>query len=131
MVILGLLHYLIPIAALTLIGTIQNVNPRLADAAESLGAARLVAHLTITLPLSARGILSAFLIGYTLCISAFVVPMILGRGRILFVSNLIYSRFSEVANYPSGAAISVVMLVLSLVVIYVISRAATRRWEGG
>jgi ABC-type spermidine/putrescine transport system permease subunit I len=129
LVVAGLLHYLIPISALTLIGTIQNVNPKLAEAAQTLGAPRVVAHVTVTIPLSARGLLSAFLIGYTLSISAFVIPMILGRGRVLFVSNLIYSRFSEVANYPSGAAISMVMLALSLVIIYVVSRAAIARWD--
>ena len=79
--------------------------------------------------MSARGILSAFLIGYTLSISAFVVPMILGRGKLLFVSNLIYSRFSEIANYPSGSAISIVMLMLSLIIIYVVSRVAAARWD--
>ena len=56
------------------------------------------------------------------------VPMILGKGKVLFVSNLIYSRFSELANYPSGSAISVVMLIVSLLIIYVVSRLAARNW---
>jgi len=129
LVIFGLLHYNIPISALTLIGTIQNVNPRLVDAAESLGALRLGAHLSITLPLSARGIVSAFLICYTLSLSAFVIPMILGKGRVTFISNLIYDRFGMVANYQSGAALSIIMLGLSLVIIYGITRLATARWE--
>jgi ABC-type spermidine/putrescine transport system permease subunit I len=128
-VIAGMLNYLVPISVLTLIGTIQNVNPRLAEAAQALGAARWQAHLTVTIPLSARGLLSAFLINYTLCLSSFVVPLILGRGEVLFVANLIFSRFSEVANYPSGAAISVVMLFLSMLVVYAMARIAERRWD--
>jgi ABC-type spermidine/putrescine transport system permease subunit I len=130
-VVAGMLNYLVPISVLTLIGTIQNINPRLAEAAQALGAARWQAHLSVTLPLSARGLLSAFLIDYTLCLSSFVVPLILGRGQVVFVSNLIFSRFSEVANYPSGAAISVVMLVLSLLVVYTMTRIAERRWRAG
>ena len=129
LVLIGLLHYAVPMSALVLIGTIQNVNPRLAEAAQSLGASRLKSHLSVTIPLSINGILSAFLVSYTLSISAFVIPWILGKGRILFVSNLIYSRFSEVANYPSGAAISIVMLILSLLVVYIISCMASPRWE--
>jgi ABC-type spermidine/putrescine transport system permease subunit I len=125
MVIMGLLHYIIPVCALTLTSTIQNVNPSLAAAAETLGAARWKAHLTVTVPLSLRGIMSAFLISYTLCISAFVIPMILGKGRILFVSNLIYSRFSEVANYPSGSAISAVMMILVFIIIYITVRSGS------
>jgi ABC-type spermidine/putrescine transport system permease subunit I len=111
---------------LILIGAIQNLNPRLTEAAQSLGASAFKAHLTVTVPLCVKGLVSAFLVSMTLGISAFVIPWILGRGRVLFISNLIYSRFSEVANYPSGAAISIVMMVLSIILIFVMSRLATR-----
>ncbi len=131
LVIAGLVHFVTPMVTLTLVGTIQNVNPRLAEAAQALGAPRWRAHLSVTIPLSMRGVISAFLIAYTLSISAFVIPMVLGKGRVLFVSNLIYSRFSEVANYPSGAAISIVMLLLSLLIVYAVSDVAIRRWERG
>ena len=85
----------------------------------------------MTIPLSARGLLSAFLISFTLSISAFVIPMILGRGRVTFVSNLIYNRFSELANFPSGSAVAMVMLVFSLTVIYLVSRFTSKRWDKG
>jgi ABC-type spermidine/putrescine transport system permease subunit I len=126
LVVLGLCHLSIPVAVLILIGTIQNVNPRLAEAAQSLGASRLAAYLSITVPLSIQGILSAFLISFTLGVTAFVIPWILGKGRVNFISNLIYSRFSEMAHYPSGAALSIAMLVMSLAIIYLISAAARR-----
>ena len=125
-IVAGLLHYAIPMSILILIGAIQNLNPRLTEAAQSLGASALKSHLTVTIPLCIRGLVSAFLVSMTLGISAFVIPWILGRGRVLFVSNLVYSRFSEVANYPSGAAISIVMMVLSIALIFVMSRLATR-----
>ncbi|MDE5458942.1 ABC transporter permease subunit [Bradyrhizobium sp. CSA112] len=130
MIVLGLLHYSVPMSVLVLVGTIQNVNPRLIEAAQALGAARWKSHLVVTLPLSGRGLLSAFLLSFTLSISAFVVPMILGRGKISFVSNLIYNRFSELANFPSGSAVAVVMLVISLLAIYAVSLLASSRWEG-
>jgi putative spermidine/putrescine transport system permease protein len=122
------MHYVIPIAALTLIGPIQNINPRLAEAAQALGASHVVTHRTITLPLALHGLLSSFLICFTLCISSFVIPMILGKGQIFFVSNLIYSRFQETANYPSGSALAMIMLAVSLAVIYGITRLAQARW---
>ncbi|MGF6641713.1 ABC transporter permease [Paraburkholderia sp. MM6662-R1] len=123
-VIAGLLHYAIPMSMLILIGGIQKLNPRLHEAAESLGASTFGAHLTITLPMCARSIISAFIVSVTLGISAFVIPWILGKGKVLFVSNLVYSRFSEVADYPSGAAISVVMMILSFALIFLLSRVA-------
>jgi ABC-type spermidine/putrescine transport system permease subunit I len=124
----GLLHYIVPMATLTLLGTIQNVDPRLFDAAQALGAPGWRAHLSITLPLSMRGLLAAFLFAFTFSISAFVIPMILGKGRVLFISNLIYNRFSEIADYPSGAAISMVLFAVALTVVYVTSRQIAKRW---
>lgn len=125
----GLVHYVVPMATLTLLATIQSVDPRLTEAAQVLGAPSWKAHLTVTLPLCVRGILAAFLFGFTFSISAFVIPMILGKGRVLFISNLIYTRFSEIANYPSGAAISVVLFVLAMVIVYVLTSMVNRRWQ--
>lgn len=124
----GLLHYIVPMATLTLLGTIQNVDPRLFDAAQALGAPGWKAHLNITLPLCKRGLLAAFLFAFTFSISAFVIPMILGKGRVLFISNLIYNRFSEIANYPSGAAVSIVLFVVAFSIIYITSRQVAKRW---
>src|ERR1043166_1331734 len=124
LVVLGLLHYTLPISALMLIGTIQNVNPALVEAAQALGASRTRAHAAITIPLSLRGVLAAFLLSYTLSISTFIIPLILGRGRVLFVSNLIYSPFSDVANYPGGAAISIIILCISMVLVQAMSQVA-------
>lgn len=127
MVIAGLLHFTIPMAALALLGTIQSINPKLSEAAQALGANRSASFFTVTLPLSTPGLLSAFMLCYTFCISAFVVPMILGKGRVHFASNLIYSRFGEVGNYPGGSAISVVVLILSIGLLYLITRFVSRR----
>lgn len=127
-VVAGLLHCLLPMATLSLLAPVHNLNPRLIEAAQALGAPAWRAHIDVTLPLSARGLLSAFMLCFTFCLSAFVIPLVLGKGRILFVSNLVYSRFGEVANYPGGAAIAIVLLILSLVVISALNFLANRRW---
>ena len=128
-VVLGLLHCLVPMAVIVLLAPLQALNPRLVEAAQALGAPRWKAHVTITIPLSARGLLAAFMLCFTFSISAFVIPMVLGKGRVLFVSNLIYSRFGEVGNYPGGAALSIALLTLSLIVVYSIGRATGSRLE--
>lgn len=126
-VIAGLVHSIIPVATLTLIGAMQSIDPRLLDAAQSLGAPGWKAHLSITFPLSLPALISSTLISLTFAISAFVIPMVLGRGRVLFMSNVIYTRFSDIANYPSGAAISLVMLATALAVVAVITFAQARK----
>jgi len=123
--IVGLLHYGIPMSGLILVGTIRHINPDLAEAAEALGACRWKAHLTVTVPLAKRGLVEAFLVTYALSISAFIIPMILGEGRLLFVANLIFSRFSLVANYPGGAALSIGMTGIALAVMYLVVRLSS------
>jgi putative spermidine/putrescine transport system permease protein len=123
----GLIHAITPIATLTLLGSVQNVDPRLADAAQSLGAPRWRAHLDVTLPLNLPGVMTAFIIAFSFSISAFVIPLVLGSGRVNFVSNLVFTRFSDVANYPSGAAISVFMLALALALVLGLSRLRAAR----
>jgi len=125
-VFIGLLHFVLPLAALMLIGTFQNISPRLEEAASSLGAPRWRVALSVTLPLAFPGLLSTFMIVFAMCISNFVVPLILGRGIVLFTTNLMYTRFSDVANYPSGAAIGIIMLVISCGLIYAMTRVARR-----
>jgi putative spermidine/putrescine transport system permease protein len=61
-----------------------------------------------------------------MCISNFVVPLILGRGVVLFTTNLMYVRFSDVANFPSGAAIGIIMFVLTALVIYAMTLLVRR-----
>ncbi|MER8703754.1 ABC transporter permease [Mesorhizobium sp. M1273] len=124
-IIVGLLHYAIPMSILIMIGAILALDPRLTEAAQSLGASAVEAHLSVTIPLCIKGIVSAFLVSMTFAVSAFAIPWILGRGRVQFISNIIYSRFSEVSNYPSGAAISIIMMILSLLLIFIISRLTT------
>lgn len=82
----------------------------------------------MVLPLAVPGLLSAFLIAFAMCISNFVVPLILGRGVVLFVSNLMYIRFSEIANFPSGAAIGIIMLVLSFGIVFGLTAVIRRLW---
>lgn len=123
---LGLLHFVIPMVALILIGTFQNINPRLEEAAASLGAPRWRIAWQVTLPLALPGLISAFMIAFAMCISNFVVPLILGRGVVLFTTNLMYVRFSDIANYPSGAAIGIIMFVAAALIIYLMTWLSRR-----
>ena len=128
MVVFGLLHTVLPLVTLTMIGTIQTVSPRLEEAAMSLGAPAWRTFVSVTLPLSVPGILSAGIIGYAFSISNLVVPLLLGRGFVVMISNLIYFRFSEVGNFPSGAALSIIMLVVALGIFVIGMRIVGAIW---
>jgi len=123
---IGLLHFTLPIVALMLVGSFRALSPRLEEAAASLGATRSVAVWTIILPLAGQGLVSAFLLSLAMCISSFVVPLVLGRGVVVLATSLMYTRFSDIGNYPSGAAIGVTMLVLAFAMVYGLTALARR-----
>lgn len=115
--IVGLLNFVVPITTLTLLATINNIDPRLEEAAQSLGAPRWLAFCNTTLRLSVPSIISAALLGFSVSVSAFIVPLILGRGIIVFATNLIFARFAEIADHPSGGAIAIILLVISVAIV--------------
>jgi ABC-type spermidine/putrescine transport system permease subunit I len=115
--VIGLLNFVVPVATLTLLSTINNIDPRLEEAAQSLGAPRWFAFWDTTLRLSMQSVVSVMLLGFSVSVSAFIVPLILGRGIIVFTTNLIFSRFAEIADHPSGAAVAVMLLLISLAII--------------
>lgn len=112
-VVIGLINFLLPVAVLGCIAPVQRLPRALSLAAQSLGASRVSTHLKILLPLLARGLLQVFLLIYVSAVSAFIIPWILGRGQINFLSNLIYARFSEVADFGGGAALSIILLIVA------------------
>ena len=124
-VAVGLFQAVLPIAILTLIGTLQNIPRSLGEAALSLGATRLEKHVKVIVPLAVPGLVSAFLLLFAMSISSFITPLVLGRGQVFFLTNLIYSRFSEVADFPSGAAIGVTVLAISLFVVFGVTHVLT------
>ena len=130
LVAIGLLHFTLPVVSLMLVGTFRALSPRLEEAAASLGASRSEAIATVVLPLASSAIVSAFLVSLAMCISNFVAPLLLGRGVVVFTTNLMYTRFSDIGNYPSGAAIGVFMLVASFAVVYGLATLARRYLPG-
>lgn len=120
-VVIGLVHFQLSVAILTLVGPITNIEPSLEEAAEGLGASKLRTFYAITLPLSMPGILAATMISFAVGVSAFTVPLFLGKGRVAMISNLIYDRFSDVLNFPEGSALAVILLCTCFFLTYVAS----------
>lgn len=129
-VVIGLVYFLSPVAAIALIGPIKNVDMTLEEASMNLGASKTRTFLNVTLPLSMPGIVAATLLAYALGVSAFLIPMFLGSGLINFMSNIIYARYSETFNFPGGSALAVVLLVTTLVIAYGINGVLTKRLKG-
>jgi len=125
-VTIGLISFLVPFVILNLAGVINKIDPNLEEAAESLGANKIVTFFKITLPLSMPGVLAASLLCYCLGMSAYIIPLLLGGDAVKLMSNIIYDQLSFVANFPMASVAAVILLIVSLIVIVSYQRLMRR-----
>ena len=115
-VVIGLVHISLPLMALSLIGVLERIDPALISAAESLGASYGRILRKVVLPLTLPGAGAGSLLVFSFTISAFVTPALLGGNRVSTISTLIYEKFTFSANWPVGATLVVVLLVINTAV---------------
>lgn len=116
-VVVGLVHICLPLMVLSLIGVLERIDGALIDAADSLGATRARVLRRVVLPLSMPGVGAGSLLVFSFAISAFVTPSLLGGNRVSTVSTLIYEKFTFSANWPVGATLVTVLLVINFGVV--------------
>lgn len=129
-VILGLVQATLPLMVLPLIGIIRGIDKSLEDAARSLGAGRWVTFWKITCPLSIPGIIAGSLLVIGVSISSYAVPTVMGGGRVFAMSTHLYRQIMYHGAWQFGAAISVLLLLISLLLIYGYNRVMWRHERG-
>jgi putative spermidine/putrescine transport system permease protein len=126
-VIAGLAHVYFPFAALSIYNSLQNIDPAVVRAARILGAGPWRTFWNITLPLSIPGVLAGSLIVFALTISSFVVPMFLGGAWVKVVAYHIWEQNMTIIDWPFGAAIAVILLVVTASIMLTYNRLMERR----
>jgi putative spermidine/putrescine transport system permease protein len=125
-VVLGLLYILLPFMVLSIAAVLESIDVTLEQAARDLGETAFGAFRRVTLPLSMPGILAGSFLVFALCVSSYVTPAILGGGRNKVIAMLIFEQFMRLFNWPLGAALSCILLAISLLVIWGYNRVLTR-----
>lgn len=129
-VVVGLVQITLPYMILSLIGSIMSIHPSLEEAARSLGASRARAFVSIVLPMSMPGILAGVLIVFSLALSSYVVPALMGGWKVLVMPIHVYQQVAEAGRWQFGAAIAVVLFVSGLLAITLYHLAAMRAAGG-
>ena len=111
-VVLGLVQYMLPFAVLMLAPAFTAVSEEVELASSSLGAtpARTFAH--IVLPLVKPGLVAAAVVVFTLSLTDFAMPAILGGGRNDFIANGIYDAFFRLSDPGLGGALAIVLTLI-------------------
>lgn len=123
-VILALTHIYTPFTLMPIYAVLEAIPPALKEASQDLYASRWQTFRRIVLPLSLPGVLAGSTFAFVLSMGDFLAPQLLGgNDSALMVSNLVWSLFGVAYNWPLGAAVSVVMLVMTLVLLGLADRA--------
>ena len=120
-IVIAMVHFLLPFMVFPIMCVIGQLTPDLKEAAMDLGANRWQTFRRVTLPLTLPGIVSGAQIVFTLTISAFVTPFLMGGGKVQILSGLIY-RDMEAVNLAFAAVVSLVLLVLAVAILVLSNR---------
>jgi putative spermidine/putrescine transport system permease protein len=124
-VVISLTHILLPFAIFPIYSVLGKLDLSLKEAARDLGAGPWATFWHVTLPLTLPGVVSGGVICFTLALSAFVTPQLLGGGRVQVLPLTVYNSTVEI-NWPEGAVTSVALLALSILAVWAVNRVLRR-----
>jgi spermidine/putrescine transport system permease protein len=131
-VILALTHIYTPFTLLPIYAVLEAIPRGLKEASQDLYASRWQTFLRIILPLSLPGVVAGSTFAFVLSMGDFLAPQLLGgNDSALMVSNLVWSLFGVAYNWPLGAAVSVVVLLLALFLLWLANRVERAMNYGG
>src|SRR2546423_1128517 len=122
-VLIALVHILLPFMIFPILSVLLQFDHALREAANDLGANRVQTFLRVVLPMSLPGVVAGCQIVFTLAISAFVTPELLGGGKVQVLSRAIWFNVVDV-NWPLAAVEAIVLLALALAALAVFDLAA-------
>lgn len=130
-VILGMIYVLLPFMILSVYASAEKLDWSLVEAARDLGASRLQAFLTVTLKLTLPGLLSGVVLTFIPSMGLFFIADILGGNKIVLVGSLIQEQMTKSRNMPFAAALAVILMILTSLIIGFYRKAAnTKELEG-
>jgi putative spermidine/putrescine transport system permease protein len=115
-VVIGMTQVMLPYMVLPIAAVMEGMDPRLLQAASSLGAPPWRTFLHVFLPLTLPGVFAGVLLVFIISLGFFVIPALLGGTRDILVAQLIQFNISTVLNWGFAAALSTVLLTTTLVV---------------
>ena len=123
-VIAGITYNFLPFMILPLYASLERIDPRMLEAGYDLYGTRRAVFTRVTLPLSAPGVVAGVLLTFIPAAGDFINAELLGTPRQAMIGNVIQSRYLELTDYPTAAALSFVLMASILVVVLIWARVA-------
>ena len=127
-VVLMLTHIYTPFVFLPLYASLEHIPRNLIEASHDLGASPRATFLRVILPLSLPGLLAGATFAFVLTLGDFLAPQLVGGPSSIMIANIVQSLFGTAYDWPLGAAISVLILVLTISLLFLAERLE-KRWS--
>jgi spermidine/putrescine transport system permease protein len=123
-VVAGITYNFLPFMILPLYASLERIDTALLEAGYDLYGRRRDVFLRVTLPLSMPGVVAGTLLTFIPAAGDFINAQLLGTPRQFMIGNVIQSRYLEVADYPTAAALSFLLMAFMLIIVLVWARIA-------
>jgi len=119
-VMVGIVYAYLPLMVFPIYVGLEKLDKRLLEASADLYATPVGTFLQVTLPLSAPGVVTGCMLVFILLMGEYLIPALLGGGKVFFVGNALVDLFLQSRNWPFGAAVSMalVAVMFTTIVIY-------------
>lgn len=125
-VMIGIVYNYLPLMVFPLYVSLERLDKRLLEASKDLGAARWRTFLQVTLPLTLPGVLSGVILVFIPIMGEYLIPALLGGGRVFFVGNALVDSFLQSRNWPFGSAMAIGLILLVLIAVALYLRIGSR-----
>lgn len=129
-VLVGIVYGYLPLMVFPIYVALERLDKRLLEASSDLGSPPWRSFLQVTLPLSMPGVATGCMLVFILLMGEFLIPAMLGGGKVFFIGNALVDLFLQSRNWPFGSAVAVALVLVMLVTVAAYLRF-TRRWAGG
>jgi spermidine/putrescine transport system permease protein len=129
-VLVGIVYGYLPLMVFPIYVSLERLDKRLLEASADLGCPPWRSFLKVTLPMSMPGVATGCMLVFILLMGEFLIPAMLGGGKVFFVGNALVDLFLQSRNWAFGSAVAVALVVIMLITVTVYMRF-TRRWAGG
>jgi putative spermidine/putrescine transport system permease protein len=109
-VFIGMVHYLVPFATLTILSALRGIDTSLPSAARSLGAGKAYIFRSVILPLSAPGSTAALGLCLVISFGFYITPALLGGGRVVMLAEFISFHVQNVLAWGKASALAVMLI---------------------
>jgi spermidine/putrescine transport system permease protein len=129
-VLIGIVYSYLPLMVFPIFVSLEKLDKRLLEASDDLGATAFGTFRQVTLPLSAPGVITGCMLVFILLMGEYLIPQMLGGGKVFFIGNALVDLFLQSLNWPFGSAcaMGLVIIMVATVSLYLrVTRSSGQR----